>query len=408
MSTDVLVVGGSVAAVRAAEAIARHAPDLAITVLSDEEHPPYERPPLSKVGLRDDLDLAALTYPSVADLRGRGVEFRLGTRATALDVGGRSVEVVDGSGRASEIEYGAVVVTTGCEPIVPPLFRDLPDVYSLRRFQDAAALRHAVSDRTRSVAVIGAGFIGGEFAATLAKDGRAVTIVDLAEKPLGRFGDRVAADYAALHRDSGVGLQLGDGVVGFENTAEGRVLRLGSGATVPADVVLLGIGVRPSTEWLASSGVVLNNGIECDAHLRAADRVYAAGDVVRWPNARFGSTMRIEHWTNAAEQGRIAGINAANSVTGADPVVCATVPYFWSDQHGTRIQFSGFLSGDEEIVESPGQDGSLYVYRSGDVVAGVLAFERRAEFVKIRALLRRETSWETVQSMLPLASSPVA
>ncbi|GGG26666.1 pyridine nucleotide-disulfide oxidoreductase [Rhodococcoides trifolii] len=405
MKTDVLVVGGSVAAIRAAETIARHAPDLGVIIVSDEEHPPYERPPLSKVGLTDDLDLAALTYPSVADLQSKGVRFVLATRATYLDVAARRVDTLDASGATGSIEYGAVIVTTGCEPIVPPLFRDLPDVYSLRHFQDATALRSAVSDRSRSVAVIGAGFIGGEFAATLAKDGRDVTIVDLAEKPLGRFGDRVAADYAALHRDSGVALKLGDGVVGLADTPDGRVLQLASGATVPADVVLLGIGVRPSTDWLASSGLTLNNGVECDEHLRAADRVYAAGDVVRWPNPRFDSVMRIEHWTNAAEQGRVAGMNAANVLTGADPVVCSTVPYFWSDQHGKRIQFSGFITGAEEIVESQGPDGSLFVYRSGDAVTGVLAFERRAEFVKLRAMLRRETSWESVEPMLTLVSS---
>ena len=401
-TTDVLIVGGSVAAIRAAETITRHAPDLGVTIVSYEAHPPYERPPLSKIGLGDDLDLAALTYPSVADLRARGVELALNTRATALDVAGRRVVTSNG-----EVEYGAVVITTGCDPIFPEMFRGLPDVFALRRFQDAQALRAAVSDHTKSVAVIGAGFIGGEFAATLVKDGRDVTIVDLAEKPLGRFGDQVAAAYAALHRESGVTLRLGDAVVGVEDSSDGRVLRLAGGDTVPADVILVGIGVRPSTEWLENSGITLNNGVECDAHLRAADRVYAAGDLVRWPNGRFGTSMRVEHWTNAAEQGRVAGTNAANTVSGLPPVECVTVPYFWSDQHGVRIQFSGFLTGAEEIVASKEPGGSLFVYKLGDTVTGVLAFERRAEFVRIRAMLRRETRWETVQGMLPVGSSLV-
>jgi NADPH-dependent 2,4-dienoyl-CoA reductase/sulfur reductase-like enzyme len=386
-TTDVLIVGGSVAAVRAAEAISRHAPQVQVTMVSDEPHLPYERPPLSKIALGESLDLDALTYPSVATLRDHGVEFRLNTRVTALDVGGRKVTTTDG-----DIAYGAAVLATGCEPIFPPMFRDLPDVFVLRRFQDAADLRSAVADRSKSVAVIGAGFIGGEFAATLAKDGRPVTIVDLDPKPLGRFGDPVASKYAALHRDCGVTLVLGDAVTGVEDAAGGRVLRLASGATISADVILLGIGVRPSTGWMENSGLTLDNGIVCDSTLRAADRTYAAGDVVTWPNGRFGATMRIEHWTNAAEHGRTAGINAANAVTGQAPLDCVTVPYFWSDQHGVRIQFSGFLTGAEEIVECPGPGGSLYLYTRGDTVSGVLAFERRAEFVKLRAMLRRETA----------------
>lgn len=401
-TTDVLIVGGSVAAIRAAETVARRAPGLSVTIVSDEAHAPYERPPLSKVGLGDNLDLETLTYPSVADLRARGVEFALDTRATALDVNGRRVVTSNG-----DIEYGAVVVTTGCEPILPDMFRELPDVFTLRRFSDAEALRAAVSDRTTSVAVIGAGFIGGEFASTLAKGGRDVTIVDLAEKPLGRFGAQAAAVYADLHRDSGVTLRLGDAVVGVENSSAGRVLRLADGDTVAADVILVGIGVRPSTEWLDSSGVTLNNGVVCDVHLRAADRVYAAGDVVCWPNGRFGTSMRVEHWTNAAEQGRVAGTNAANAVSGLPPVECATVPYFWSDQHGVRIQFSGFLTGAEDIVESRAPSGSIFVYKLGNTVTGVLAFERRAEFVKLRGMLRHETSWDAVQGLLPVGSSLV-
>ncbi|WP_020110383.1 NAD(P)/FAD-dependent oxidoreductase [Rhodococcus sp. 114MFTsu3.1] len=395
-TADVLIVGGSVAAVRAAEAITRHAPELSVTLASDDPHLPYERPPLSKIALTDSLDLAELTYPSVAGLREHGVRFELNTRVTNLDVTSRRVGTSGG-----DIDYGAVVLAIGCEPILPPMFRDLPNVFVLRRFGDAADLRAAVSDRSRSVAVIGAGFIGGEFAATLAKDGRDVTIVDLAERPLGRFGDLVAAEYAALHRDRGVTLELGDGVVGVEDSVDARVLRLASGRTVPADVILVGIGVRPATQWLEPSGLTLGNGILCDATLRAADRVFAAGDVVQWPNGRFDATMRIEHWTNAAEHGRVAGINAANTVSDLPSIECATVPYFWSDQHGVRIQFAGFLTGSEEVVESREDGGSLFVYRKGDTVTGVIAFERRAEFVKLRALLRRPTLWKAVQPMLP-------
>jgi NADPH-dependent 2,4-dienoyl-CoA reductase/sulfur reductase-like enzyme len=392
--SDIVIVGGSVAATRAAEAVAKHAPALSITVLSDEPHPPYERPPLSKVRLDDPLDLGALTYPVVERLREHGVAFALGARAERLDVAAHTVFTARGP-----IDYGAAVVATGCEPIVPPLFQGLDDVFSLRSFEDAVSLRRAVADPARSVAIVGAGFIGGEFAATLAKQGREVALIDLDPKPLGRFGDPVAEAYASLHTRAGVTLHLGNAVVDVVQGTRGRALRLYDGTVVPADVVLLGVGVRPSTSWLESSALMLDGGVVCDATLRAAEGVYAAGDMVRWPNARFGASMRIEHWTNAAEHGRIAGINAANAVLGAPALPCSTVPYFWSDQHGVRIQFAGHRTGDETLFEDRSEDGALYVYRSGDQVSGVLAFERRAEFVRLRAALRKPLAWRDLSEV---------
>lgn len=386
--SDIVIVGGSVAATRAAEAARKHASALSITVVTDELHAPYERPPLSKIGLDEPLDLEALTYPAVTRLRDQGVAFAVDTRAERLDVPARTVHTSRGP-----IEYGALVVTTGCEPIVPPPFAELDHVHTLRSFDDAVALRNATADPERSVAIVGAGFIGGEFAATLVKQGRDVALIDLDPKPLGHFGDPVAEAYAALHREAGVTLHLGNAIVDVVEGTRGRALRLHDGTIVPADVILLGVGVRPTTGWLEGSGLTLDGGVVCDATLRAADRVYAAGDLVRWPNARFDTMMRIEHWTNAAEHGRAAGINAAAALVGDPAVTCSTVPYFWSDQHGVRIQFAGFRTGDEVLFQDRTEDGTLYVYRSGDDVTGVLAFERRADFVRLRAALRKPVAW---------------
>ncbi|MCR3721975.1 MULTISPECIES: NAD(P)/FAD-dependent oxidoreductase [Prauserella salsuginis group] len=397
-SSDVLVVGGSVAATRAAEIVVRKAPQLSVVVVSDESHAPYERPPLSKTDLDDAMDLDALTYPTVATLRDAGVEFELATRAERLDVGTRTVTTTTGS-----VEYGALVIATGCEPVIPSLLRGLDDVYALRCYEDAVALRAAVAGSDTAVAIVGAGFIGGEFAATLAKQERDVALIDLAPKPLGRFGDAVAASYKQLHRDAGVTLHLGTAAVDVTHDGGRRELVLDDDTRVRADVILLGVGVRPAVDWLADSGLTLDNGIVCDTTLRAADRVYAAGDAIRWTNARFGSTMRIEHWTNAAQQGRVAGMNAANAVLGESPVECANVPYFWSDQHGVRIQFAGHRTGDEEIVESHDDSGSLYLYRRGDEVTGALAFERRTQFVKLRAALKTPLPWETARELAELA-----
>ncbi|GHB59277.1 pyridine nucleotide-disulfide oxidoreductase [Streptomyces umbrinus] len=399
-TTDVAIVGGSTAGLRAAEAVVRHAPELSVTVISDEPHLPYELPPLSKTALDDRLDVDALVYPFAGSLRDRGVDFRLNTRAQSLDTKSNTVLLPDGT-----LSYRALVIATGCEAIVPPLFAGRFHVHALRRFEDATALRAAVADPGASVAIVGAGFIGGEFASTLVKAKRTVSLIDLAAKPLGRFGDQVADAYAALHRDAGVGLFLGSGVVDVVERNGRRSVVLDDGTRVPADVIVVGVGVRPSVDWLRSSGLTFDNGILADATLRAADNVFVAGDVVRWPNARFGTTMRIEHWTSAAEQGRAAGANAVRLISGSKGENFANVPYFWSDQHGVRIQFAGCLTGDEEIVESRTADGRLFLYHRGESVAGVLAFERRAEFVKLRALLRRELSLRTASEFIPSVRS---
>ncbi|MEV7738074.1 FAD/NAD(P)-binding oxidoreductase [Streptomyces sp. NPDC088921] len=397
-TTDIAIVGGSTAGLRAAEAIARKAPELSVTVISDEPHLPYELPPLSKVALHDPLDVEALVYPFAAGLREQGVDFRLNTRAQALDTKANAILLPEGP-----LTYRALVIATGCEPVLPPLFAGRPCVYALRRFEDATALRAAVADPEVSVAIVGAGFIGGEFASTLVKAGRTVSLIDLAAKPLGRFGEPVANAYVALHRDAGVRLSLGSGVVDVAEDDGRRSLVLDDGTRVPADVIVVGVGVRPSIDWLRDSGLTFDNGILADGTLRAMRNVFVAGDIVRWPNARFDAVMRVEHWTSAAEQGRAAGINAVKLLRGIDGESFTNVPYFWSDQHGVRIQFAGHLTGDEEIVDSRAADGSLFLYRRGEVVTGVLAFERRAQFVKLRALLRRELSWQAVGEFMPQA-----
>lgn len=392
---DVAIVGGSIAGLRAAQTVVRHAPGLTIAMISDETHPPYERPPLSKVGLTKPLTLDALIYPAVNDLKSHGVNFLLGTKAEELDVDARKIGHSSGT-----LQYRSLVIATGCEAVIPPALSGLPNLFPLRRYEDAVSLRLALADPLKSVAIIGAGFIGGEVASMLVNEGRQVALVDLAKKPLGRFGEPVFKNYEALHRGAGIDLRFGEQVVDVLDQGDSRVLELSDGSRVPADVIIVGVGVRPSTGWLKRSGLRVENGILCDGVLRAADHVFAAGDAVRWPNRRWDTDMRVEHWTNAAEQGRVAGINAANDILGSPLEVCANVPYFWSDQHGVRIQFAGHRKGDEEVIESRDSDGSLFMYRQGEIVTGVLAFERRAEFVKIRTMLKNELSWHTASSLI--------
>ena len=388
-ATDVVIIGGSTAALRAAETVTRQAPELDVTIISEEAHLPYELPPLSKIPLKDHVDIESLVYPVARELREMGVHSRLGERATAIDPARRVVTTDTG-----QVRYRAAIITTGCEPIVPPMFRGQQDVYVLRRFDDSVALRQAVEDRQRSVAIVGAGFIGGEFASTLISDGRKVSLIDLSVHPLIRFGEEVSGVYEELHRYKGDATFFGVGATGTIERDGSRFLQLSDGREVAADVIVVGVGVRPAVSWLGSSGIPLDNGIVADEYLHTVEGVFAAGDAVCWPNARFNATMRIEHWTTAAEQGRGAGLNAVKYLKDEPLVPFVNVPFFGSDQHGQRIQWAGHQLGGEQVVFNRNEGGELFLFRKGDLVTGVLAFERRQEFVQLRAKLRQPLAWD--------------
>ncbi|EMF51294.1 FAD/NAD(P)-binding oxidoreductase [Streptomyces bottropensis] len=395
LSRDVVIVGASVAGLRAAEAVARVARELTVTVIGEEAHPPYDRRSLSKAALTQPGGLDAVSMRSVARLRDEGVDFRLGTRAVGLDATRRELHLEQGT-----ISFGALVLACGCDPAVPALLASRPRVVALRRWENLLSLRAALAGTSVSVAVVGAGFIGGEVTSALKGSGRAVSLIDVSPQPLGRFGAFVAESYAALHEEAGTAQYFGDGVVDVLEERRGRFLRLSSGAQVPADVIVVSGAVRPSTGWLESSGLVLRDGIVCDAALRAHEGVFAAGDVARWFNPRYGTRMRVEHWTNAAEHGRIAGLNAVRSIVGGSAEACATVPYFWSDQHNVRIQFAGFLSGDERTLVQRTADGSIVLYGRDDQLVGVLAFEHRSLFVELRTMLGGKGPWDRAMELV--------
>lgn len=396
--SDVLIIGGSVAATRAAEAITQLESELSVTILSNEAYLPYERPPLSKIGLDAPLDLGPLVYPNVATLAEQGVSFLLDHEAQHLDVERQTVTTNHG-----DYTYRALVVANGCEPFVPPMFQGLQDVHTLRHFDDATALRQAVSDESKTIAVIGGGFIGGEFASTLLKAGKRVSIVDIAPQPLGRFGHEASHLYEQLHTSAGANLHFGEQIENIRvNDGKARELVLSNGDVVPADIILLGVGVRPSTGWLRDSELQnLENGILCDENLQAGPNIFAAGDIAHWPNPQFGKNMRIEHWTTAAQQGRSAGLNAAKHLLGQAKTPCSVVPYFWSDQQGVRIQFAGYLTGGENTFSLQLEDGNLVLYvDDNEKVLGVLTFGVRALFPRIRAGLRKGLLVPDVEALI--------
>ncbi|MBZ3905359.1 NAD(P)/FAD-dependent oxidoreductase [Streptomyces griseiscabiei] len=359
----IVVVGASAAGLAAAETLRREGYDGTLTLVGDEPHAPYDRPPLSKQLLSAEWDTDRLTLRAPAHLDGLGLDLRLGTAATGLDLTGRRVRLADGD----EVPYDALVVATGVRP------RRLPGegAHVLRTLDDALTLRERLTPGTRLV-VVGAGFLGAEAAAVAWRLGAKVTLLEPAPVPLAHaVGAEVGAVLSRAHLDHGVDLRTG--VTVTEVTEDG--VRLADGEVIEADEVLVAVGSLPNTEWLADSGLGLGDGVLCDAYCEAAKDVYAAGDVARWYNPLFGVPMRIEHRTNAAEQ----GMAVARNLLAADPgarKVFAPVPYFWSDQYDMKVQAYGFLRGHEEVSVVDGDLAGrrfVAVYRTGDRVTGALA-----------------------------------
>jgi NADPH-dependent 2,4-dienoyl-CoA reductase/sulfur reductase-like enzyme len=208
----------------------------------------------------------------------------------------------------------------------------------------------------------------------------------------------MGAACAALHRDSGVGLRLGVGVEGFDGRDRIEGVRLTDGSVVAADVVVVGVGVAPATGWLEGSGLELRDGVVCDASLAAGPPgVYAAGDVCRWPNQLFGEEMRVEHWTNAAEQGAHAARAILGAAAGEPPIPYAPVPFFWSDQYGLKLQFLGRARADDDVRVVHGsteEHGFVALYGRAGRLRGVFGMARPKLVMGYQRLLAERVTWE--------------
>lgn len=390
-----VIVGASLAGLRAAEAARAAGHEGPVTLVGAESHLPYDRPPLSKAYL-DEAAEPAVHFREEQHLRDAlGIDLVLGEPASGLDSGAREVLIGD-----RRIPYDGLVIATGARARVLPGADGVAGVHALRTLDDAGAVRTALDAGARTV-VVGAGFIGSEVASAARKRGLSTTIVEAQGTPLVRaIGAEMGTALSALHAAHGTDLRCGVGVDGVES-ADGRVtgVRLTDGTTVPADLVVAGIGAVPETGWLEGSGVELDNGVVADATLATAlPGVYAAGDVVRWRNPLFddgsaGGLMRIEHWTSAAEQGAVAARNALAPGAAAH---YETVPYFWSDWYASRIQFVGVPAADEVTVVSGSVEEQKFValYRTGDRLTGALTLDRRADVMKYRVQIGRRTSWD--------------
>ncbi|MER5795559.1 FAD/NAD(P)-binding oxidoreductase [Streptomyces sp. NPDC001980] len=383
----IVVVGASAAGLTAAETLRRRGWDGHLTLIGEEPRPPYDRPPLSKQILTGAWEPARATLRSLPDLNRLRADLRLGQRATALDVPGHRVHLDGGE----SVGFDGLVIATGVAPRRLP-DSDLAGVHVLRTLDDAIALRAALRAGPR-VIVVGAGFLGTEVAAAARTTGLEVTVIEPGPVPVRRpFGDRVGELVADLHRDHGTRLRCGVPVrrlCGASDRVTG--VELGDGTTLPADVVVLALGAVPATGWLAGSGLRLGDGVRCDAYCRAAAGIYAAGDVASWPNAHFGTRMRVEHRMNATEQ----AIAAVGNLLG-DATPFAPVPYFWTDQYDTRIQAYGIFPPDAEmrIVHGDPADGHFAAaYGHGGRVVGVLGWNAPRQVRTLRRLVVDHAPW---------------
>lgn len=388
----VVVVGASLAGLSALEALRAAGYEGELVAVGAEASLPYDRPPLSKQVLQ------GVWAPEQANLRDAAhydpleIDWRLGRRAAALDLDRRAVELDDGE----PLAFDGLVIATGASPRTLPDTPPLDGVFVLRTLEDCLALRKDLEGGPR-VCVVGGGFIGAEVAASCRTRGLEVTVLEALPAPLARaFPAEMGAACAALHRDHGVDLRTSVGVEGLEGSARVERVRLAGGGSVPADVVVVGVGVVPATDWLESSGLELRNGVVCDETCAtAAPGVVAAGDIARWPNPLFGEEMRIEHWSNAVEQGAAAAKRLLTSDEAAEPF--APVPYFWSDQYDTKIQFLGRSAPDDEVAVVDGslEDGRFVALfgRAGRLV-GALAFNRPRQLMAYRRLIAGAISWD--------------
>lgn len=392
-----VVVGASLAGLRAVEAARKTGFDGEVVLIGAEKHLPYDRPPLSKAFLGaagETGELAEVPFFRTEEtLRDElGVDVRLGRPATALDTVARTVSVGD-----ELISYDALVIATGAHARQLPGAEGLDGVHALRTLDDSLAVRDQLEAGARTV-VIGAGFIGSEIASTARKRGLEATIVEALPTPLVRAtGHEMGAAIAALHELNGTSLRCGVGVSAIEGDGKVERVVLADGSAIEADLVVVGIGVIPSVGWLEGSGVALDDtrgGILCDENLwTGVPGVFAAGDVASWVNPTLGERQRMENWTAAAEQGAAAARNALDPEN-AKPY--GTVPYFWSDWYDVRIQFVGSPDADEVLlVDGDPASGGRWValYRRGDRLIGALTVNGQTEIMKYRVQIMKGGSW---------------
>ncbi|MGY3567710.1 NAD(P)/FAD-dependent oxidoreductase [Sinomonas sp. RB5] len=381
--SGVVIIGGGHAGIQVADSLRSEGFQGPITIFSDEEHLPYQRPPLSKDFMGDVTAAAPLPLRAARFFAEKDITLQTGTRVTAIDPAERTVSIESGSA----VSYSSLVLATGArnrELAVEGA--DLAGVHYLRTLDDASALQ-AELGRARRVVVIGAGFIGLEFATAARQRGTDVTVLEMGPRPMARVLSVPMSDFfTRTHEHSGIRFRFGAGVSrlrGRDGRVEGVV---GSdGCNYPADVVLVGIGVIPNTELAAEAGLDVGNGITVDGRLQTSDpHIYAIGDCANYPNLHAGSTLRLESVQNAVDHAK----SLAKTIAGS-PTAYTELPWFWSQQGPVRLQIAGIIrSSDETVVRGDIGTGkfSIYCFREEKLV-GVESVNNPSDHVAARKLL---------------------
>ena len=390
----VVIVGSSLAGLRAAETLRLEKYEGRIIIVGAEDRQPYDRPPLSKKVLLGEWEADRISLRKPDDLAKLNIDWKLGSAATALDTTNHTITLASGE----TIAFDGLIIATGSGVRKLPNQPDWNGVHVVRTLDDSLALRADLNPGAR-VVVIGAGFIGLEVAATAKARGCEVTVLEGAPAPMMRgLGADMGHAAALVHADNGVSLRFNV-----------KVAALDDGEAVPADVVVVGIGVAPATQWLENTELEIRDGVVCDTTLNAGvPGIYAAGDVCRWFNNLYDQDMRVEHWTTASEQGAAAASNLLAVARGEQAKPYSAVPFFWSDQFTARIQFLGRANGDETahiVVGSPEERSFVALYEKDGYLKAALGVSRPKQLMPFRKLLAERATWEQA---LELVSTFVA
>jgi 3-phenylpropionate/trans-cinnamate dioxygenase ferredoxin reductase subunit len=367
MSQSFVIVGASLAGAKAAEELREQGFDGRVVLIGSESERPYERPPLSKSYLQGESERAKAYVHEEGFYGEKDIELRTGTTVDAIDPGAGCVILEGGE----QLDFDRLLLTTGAEPRVLELpGADLNGVHYLRTLGDSDAIREGIKQGGR-LAVIGAGWIGSEVAASARQMGAEVTLIDPLKLPNQKvFGREVGEFYRDVHADHGVRLLLGQGVEALEGDGSVSRVRTTAGETVDCDFVVVGVGVRPRTGLAERAGLDVENGILVDERLRtSAENVFAAGDVANHPHPFYGRRIRVEHWANALNQGPAA----ARAMLG-DQKPYERLPYFFSDQYDVGMEYSGHAAEWDEVVFRGDRDGGEFLafwLSDGRVMAGM-------------------------------------
>ncbi|MGY6628285.1 MAG: NAD(P)/FAD-dependent oxidoreductase [Oceanicaulis sp.] len=382
MTAGTVIIGAGQAGLSAAEALRKRGYEGKVTLIGDEPAPPYQRPPLSKGYLSGELPAERLWLKPESYFDAAAITLRTGVQAAAIDRRARRVVLSDGQ----SIAYDHVIIATGgaARRLTLP-GADLPGVHVLRSLAEADALSGALTGAQR-LAIIGAGYIGLEVAASARKRGLEVSVLEAANRPMARTASPLLGGwFGALHRGYGVDLRVSTGVAAITGAVQADGVRLADGERVEADLVLVAAGLVPGTALAEEAGLACADGILVDTHARTSDPdIFAIGDVARFDSALYGRSIRLESVQNAIEQGRAAAAAICGAPAPHDPV-----PWFWSDQYAIKLQITGLIEGADQMVRrGDPEEGAFALFHLKDgVLIACEAVNAAPEFMAAQRMI---------------------